>query len=274
MIRISLSYLYKLSERFHPLTHLQGEQKLSDIFLELILAHDTLKELFTSSVYTFRTSRQSAENLFALLKKYESPTNEQLGGTIARWEIITISKAAQAFEMALNDELATMPAYLVTPKGGYDVNVLTLAPETLFPPDLVTLIPETKYDVEQAAKCLAFEVPTAAGFHLHRINEAVLHQYWDVVTNGASRPNGRSIAAYLTALGRRRKSNPKIKATLRQIKDLHRNPLVHTEESLASLQEAIELYGIIISIISKMLAVIKGSRTPTVNEQSLEAALT
>ncbi len=44
----------------------------------------------------------------------------------------------------------------------------------------------------------------------------------------------------------------KVLSCLQQIKDLHRNPLMHPEETL-TLEEAISLFGICQSAISAML---------------------
>ena len=254
MIRINLSYIFKIREGLLPLIKLEGEKSFDDIFLDLISGFQILRSIFDGEVYRFITCQQSANRLYSLLEKVTQNKESNIG--IDTWQIAELAKAAQAFDMALSDELGTMPSYLVSPKGGYDVNVLISNPEALFPIDLAKLVPETKYDIEQAAKCLAFEVPTAAGFHLHRINESVLQRYWEIVTNGATHPKQRNMGVYLTELKRRRKGEAKVKTTLQQIKDLHRNPILHPEQSL-TLQDAIELLGIIVSVVSKMLTTIK-----------------
>src|SRR5262249_26090162 len=57
-----------------------------------------------------------------------------------------------------------------------------------FPTDMGTKVPASIADAQQAMKCIVFELPTAAGFHLHRANESVLRCYWDAVTKGQPPP--------------------------------------------------------------------------------------
>lgn len=82
-----------------------------------------------------------------------------------------ISEIALEVDLLLKNELAIQPAYLVTPKGAYDADILTLAPQYVFPPDLLQ---KAEYDITECAKALVFELPTACGFHLMRVFEAVL----------------------------------------------------------------------------------------------------
>lgn len=231
-------------------------------------ASNHLNDLFPLLRSSLSNARTLNQNLAAHL---ENPDFEkQLEG----WEIHLIAEAARNFEITLKAELNIAPAYLVTPKGGYNVDILTLAPSQAFHPDLLTLVPEAKYDVEQAAKCMAFEVPTAAGFHLHRINESVVHHYWDAVANGAQRPKARNLGIYLTAMNDKGIGEKKVLATLTQIKDLHRNPLIHPQDSLTT-QEAIELFGIIGSVVSSMVSTIQSYHEQRVKivEPSLSQAL-
>lgn len=107
-------------------------------------------------------------------------------------------------------------------------------------------------DLQQATKCIAFEVSTAAGFHLHRANEAVLRKYWDAVTNGATRPATRNMGDYLAAMDKKKVGDEKVKAALRHLKDFHRNPLIHPEDVLTA-DEAIALMNGVHTVMVQML---------------------
>lgn len=257
MKRIGLGYIYRINERLHPLTQWEGEKGILDVYSEILSARSLLEEIFNSgNFYGLKTCGPIAGRFYALLGNYSNPTTEQLKTKISASEIKIIAQTAITFETALVEEFGILPSYLVTPKGGYSIDVLTMTPQDLFPADLLDLVPDAKYDIEQAAKCLAFEVPTAAGFHLHRINEAVLRVYWDVVTNKAKRPKERSMGVYLSQLKKKEKGDAKTLATLQQIKDLDRNPISHPDEKL-EIDDAIDLYGIIRSAVSRMLGVIR-----------------
>lgn len=144
------------------------------------------------------------------------------------------------------------PAYLVVKKRGYDTADLIARAEVLFPADLVRKVPEALEDVRQAGKCMAFELGTAAGFHTMRATELVLRHYYDAVMNGAERPKTNNIGDYLREMENAKAGDAKTLATLRQIKDSHRNELIHPEENL-TLDDALALIGISQSAIVAML---------------------
>lgn len=52
-------------------------------------------------------------------------------------------------------------------------------------------------------------------------------------------------------------SDPKVLAALDSIRQLHRNPLMHPEESLETVDDAIALHGAVHSVVVHMLKAIK-----------------
>jgi hypothetical protein len=153
----------------------------------------------------------------------------------------------------LGSELSLLNLYIVSEKGGFNTTNLIANAYLVFPGDLFPKVPEAIPDIQQATRCLAYELPIACGFHLHRANESVLHRYYDAVTGGKSRPTGRNIGDYLQMLRVHGAGEAKIMAALRDLKDLHRNPLIHPEDSLESVEEAISLLGLVRSVMSSML---------------------
>jgi hypothetical protein len=162
----------------------------------------------------------------------------------------------------LGAELSLLHLYIVTQKAGFDTSVLIEAGAHCFPADILFKVPEAVADLQQATKCLAFEVFTAAGFHLHRANEAVLHRYWDAVTSGAPRPNSRNMGDYLNAMGQRKVGDDKVKAAIRNLKDFHRNPLIHPEHSIDTADQAIALMNGVHTVVVQMLAEIPIANPP------------
>jgi hypothetical protein len=156
-----------------------------------------------------------------------------------------------------------MNIYLVVKKRGFDTSDLINNGAVLFPPDIVTKVPQALDDLNVATKCIAFELPTAAGFHLHRANESVLHAYYDAVTNHANKPSGRNIADYLKAMKDQNVGDDKVLSALKDLKNLHRNPLIHPEQSLDSTDEAIALLGSIHAAVVFMLKEIPEPMPPS-----------
>jgi hypothetical protein len=144
---------------------------------------------------------------------------------------------------------------------------LLIVGESLFPLDLAIKVPEAIVDAREAAKALCYEVPTACGFHIFRATESVLRKYYTHVTEGKAAPKVRSIGVYLSALKQSAKGDQKILASLKQMTDLHRNPLIHPEVVLTT-EEAIATLGIARSVITAMLVVLPAQPPTTSSPQS------
>jgi hypothetical protein len=131
-----------------------------------------------------------------------------------------------------------------------------------FHPELASKVPSTIFDANQAGRCIAFDLPTAAAFHMHRVNEEVLRIYYDTVTNNKPRPERRNIGAYIDAMKNHHvqvalPSAKGVYSVLTMIKDHHRNPVIHPDDRLENVEEAIDLLGIIRSALGLMLREIK-----------------
>lgn len=179
--------------------------------------------------------------------------NEGEGEDLEPWEINTLQSAYTKFETILISELQALASYIVTRKAGFDITAMVDAGKVFFSKDAEVKVPSAIPDLEQAMRCIAFEVPTAAGFHLHRANESVLRVYWDNVTGGEKRPKEHNMGVYLRELNKLDKGNESVRAHLQSIKDFHRNPLMHPEQSLESIEEAIDLMAAIRCAIGYML---------------------
>jgi len=181
---------------------------------------------------------------------------------ITQYDANDLNRQFNLFKTVLLAELETLNANFVTQKRGYDTATLIEAAENIFPPELPHRVPEAVFDLREAGKCIAFELPTAAGFHLHRANEAILHRYYDAVTDGKPRPTSRNIGDYLAALRQHNAGDPKLLAALKDLKDLHRNPLIHPDQTLESIDEAIALMNGIHNAVVHMLKVIPDTSNP------------
>ncbi len=58
---------------------------------------------------------------------------------------------------------------------------------------------------------------------------------------------------YLTEMNNRKIGDDKVKAALKDLKDLHRNPLIHPEHSLETADEAIALMNGVHTVMVYML---------------------
>lgn len=159
------------------------------------------------------------------------------------------------FENALLSEAAMADVYYVLEKEPYSTLSLATKGETLFPPQTIEKVPEATADLQAAGQCIAFELPTAAAFHILRATEAVLRRYWASVAGNVPKPKLRTVGVFLAALRKHELGDNKVIAALGQMNELHRNPTIHPDENL-NLDEAIALLGIANSVVASMLKVI------------------
>jgi hypothetical protein len=260
MIRIDGYFFYQVGAAIRPLTVINENTTKADVRGLLYGAQAWLQAVLGQDLFRLKTSLPKGNELLTVIKnlvsKFDALTADKLGEEIGWWESYSLRTNAEEFQTLLSAELRFADLYLVTRKGGFDTTDLAERGECTFPEDLTKKVPEALPDARQAARCIAFELPTAAGFHLHRVNESVLRKYYDVVTNGKPRPENRSIGAYIKALRDNKAGDAKVIAALESLKDLHRNPIIHPEESLGSVEEALALHGAIQSVMVHMLKVI------------------
>lgn len=255
VLPISLPYIYELSGALKPLNTIQFDTPISDCMYVLFNAEKELESFLYSSIYsrTLKATFAPGTVLLQAIKKLTSDANKDR--KLDFIDTYSISNNLAAFEAVLTAEMNVCNAYFVTKKRGYDISDLINQAQVLFSPELVSKVPEAVPDIQQAGKCIAFEVPTAAGFHLMRGLELVLRLYFDAVAKGEARPISNNWGDYLAIMTQKNLGDPKAIAVLRQIKDLHRNEFIHPETTL-TLDEAIGLLGIAQSAIAYMLIAI------------------
>jgi hypothetical protein len=253
MIRISLPYIWSLAQELEPLANLpEKDVPAIDVLIPLFTANNALQTLSGSLFGPYlRTSFALAQQLSTLLISVTA--NTDYSRNVSQFELWQIRQTFGQYKTALLAELGTFNSYFVTAKGPYDMFSLLAFGENLFPADLASKVPEAIIDIKEAAKALCFEVPTACGFHTFRATESVLRRYYSLETGGAAAPRIRNIGVYLHALKQAKKGDPKILASLKQMADLHRNPVIHPEVVLTT-EEAIAILGIARSVVTAMLA--------------------
>jgi hypothetical protein len=252
VIRISIAYFYALGGTLRPLASLKGGGSVSDSFVLLYTAQQSLEGFFNTYWFgpAIKSSYSPGQTLLGAIREITSKAD--FSETITDFEAYGITKALNDFETVINAELSVADAYFVSRKAGYDTYTLISSAEAVFPADLPIKVPNAIPDIREAGKCLAYEVGTAAGFHALRAMEAVLRKYWEIVTEGKPHPGQRNIGVYIQKMEKLGVGEPKVIAALKQIKDLHRNPLMHPEETL-TLDDAIGIFGIVHSAMGSML---------------------
>lgn len=184
------------------------------------------------------------------------PLNATVDGSLAK----RVQQACQRLDGSLNSELELRYAYVVTPKR-FDLEHLLDSPQQLLATSTWEQLPPlVKFDFSQAARCIAFGVPTAAVFHLMRSVEGMLrHYYCSIVKRGRIEPllwNG-----IITQLRAKRGGPPRaLLDHLDNIRVNFRNPTQHPEARY-SLDEAQDLMAVAVDALNRMVRDLQ-SRTP------------
>ena len=146
------------------------------------------------------------------------------------------------------EELARAAVYAVHRKGIFDTSDLIDRADEIIPETLRgRLGDDCILDLKQAGPCLAFELPTAAGFHMMRATESSMWAYWEHLEK-TKRPRNSNWGNAIQDLEQHSGSDPKVVAALKQLKDLHRNPVVHPEVVL-TMDEALSLWAVAPGVI-------------------------
>jgi hypothetical protein len=181
----------------------------------------------------------------------------------AEYEISSIVSKIKQLKMVLIAELRTSTSFVVTRAGIFDVNLLVNGAHEALDDDTIRRISKEVCDeFDAAGKCLAFNLPTAAGFHAMRAVERVIKRYLAEFMSQAEISKLNNWGHYIASLERISASDARPKpsheaiALLRQIKDIYRNPVIHPERILNSV-EASTIFHSTIAAVSRVVSEFK-----------------
>jgi hypothetical protein len=256
MDRVNQYAFYQFGVSLGELNRLKAGDEYADFIIATWAAGIAIGKFLTDTPnIPLRLSKIAAQKLQDVLLRHAD--NKKSDDPVLPSEIDAITKALIEFEAVFASEAQDLEVFSVPQKGAYSTTTLINEGENVLPPSIRDFISAyVKEEMHEAGRCLAFTLPTAAGFHMMRSIESVLHNYWDIVSGGKPRPkfaNGND-AAMGTFINEVEKegADAKVVATLRQIKDLHRNPLMHPADVLSE-SDAIVLLGVVTGGIMAMV---------------------
>lgn len=258
MQRVNEFVFYDLAIKLHRLTELPDKLKFSAVWSDWFDARTALNDIFRLRPMNF--TLQTATNLYSLItevvpQKWEDiaakfPKAGEQEPDIPSWTIQQIKSAAQEFETVIRNECLIMDTYFVTKKGTYSTADLVENAHYQIPEPSRSNVPDqARHDFDQAGKCMAFDVPTAAAFHLLRGTEAVIREYYDLVVPGNKKasPKMRSWGVYIRLL-KAHGGDPNVVSLLQHLKDVYRNPVLHPEENYDDRRVQV-LFGVCVSAV-------------------------
>lgn len=239
MDSVNLWGFYAIGGSVRRINELTASTRMADAHIILTEAEFALNYLlYNEDMPSLAPCRAAGNALWiaitdAIKKATESP-DLLLGESFTR-----LRDALHSFEIILRNTLASVPAYHVSPKGILSTEKLVNNAEEMFNASVLSHLSEVALaDVKAAGRCLAFNLPTSAGFHIIRALEAVVVDY--IVRKTGSRPSKRSLGDYVESL-RREKASDDVIFVIDQIRRLYRNPLMHPEDVLGA-EDAMDLF--------------------------------
>jgi hypothetical protein len=185
-------------------------------------------------------------------------------------EAYNVRNSLRTFETVLGADLESLSTYFASRKLGYDTRVLIENASDLLPSGLQPMPDETIQEFKQLGKCVAFDIPTAAGFHIIRATESVIRKYYEAVIGSPPKPKMRNWGTYIKNLNHSG-ADKKITGFLDHIRENYRNPVLHPEETLTS-EEAQVLLGVCTSAIIMMVNAINKIEAEQFINEAAEAA--
>ena len=165
-----------------------------------------------------------------------------------------VRTAANDVRKTFSAETSGVFTYLVTDKR-IDVYKLLSDTPALFAPGILNSCPEiTRYDFAEAGKCIAFERPTTAAFHVLRGTESVVQVIYKRYIRPAQ-PNltwGQMTHA-LAAKTKGKRPPQTILHNLEHIRINFRNPTQHPDK-IYDIQEAQDLFSLCVDAINRIIS--------------------
>lgn len=248
MKRIDVGFFYNLGNVIRPLIHLAEHESYLNTMVAIFLVESEIKAILEGSPIALKTCLPEAKELLEWFNTLRAIKNRDPDAS----EIFKTRFYARQLETTLRTELRDLEVYFVSPVGIYSTTALLTKAVAMFGDDAALLPDDTAIEFNEAGKCLAFSLYTAAGFHLLRAVESAVRIYYDELSNGAARPTRGPMGVYLNELLKLSGVDTDLVAVLRQIKTLHRDPIAHPEAVL-SQTEVTSLVGIAHSAISRII---------------------
>jgi hypothetical protein len=266
MYKINLKSFYVFGGSIHPLVKLRANIKIDDVIVIIANARSELRELLTTInmdadklpskwIVPIRVNEEVIKRLSSFLERLQSKYEEDRSAILRDDEVRELKRRTEEFEHVLGVALDGLETYYVSQKAIYDTTALIERPEEIIPKLIRDRLPaETLFDIKQAGKCIAFDIPTAAGIHVIRAVESVIRIYYEKVIGNLPKRRDRNWGAYSKALTSKG-GDQGIIGSLDHIRENYRNPVIHPESTLER-EEALSLFAVGMSTIVIMMTAI------------------
>lgn len=205
------------------------------------------------------TSRAALDLYDSFLTKWEpeKPSNELREATLSVEEVAAIREASYQVQTVMFSEAQEVFAHVTNDKR-FSVDRLLNDVASLMSPEIFDTLPEVaRYDFGEAGRCIAFEAPTAAAFHLMRGTEDVLKYFYCSIV----KRHRVNLMWGPMVLDLRKRRNPPPGILLNNLDNLRtgfRNPTQHPEK-IYDIEEVQDLFALSVDAVNRMIKYLRDS---------------
>jgi hypothetical protein len=242
-----------LGEALHSTRTVSQAEKAAGVSMYFSYSRlvDILKE-FIAGESGFNTAKRLASELIqeieAFWKKHIFKGEDMdlslanFDGEYQHWQYLEIRNKLESLIHVFRAECADVEIYSVDQVLLYKTSDLVASGSNRIPKEIRSVLSnEILREFDNAARCLAFNLPTACGFHSLRALELVIYDYWQFCGGSGEPPS--NWGGYVKSLSELESKNillndeiragrQKVIAMLDRVRDLHRNPLMHPQDNL------------------------------------------
>jgi hypothetical protein len=184
--------------------------------------------------------------------------------TLSLEEVAAVKEASYQVQTVAFSEAQGVFAHVTRDKR-FPVDRLLSDVPSLMSPGIFEALPEVaRYDFGEAGRCIAFEAPTAAAFHLMRATEDVLRYFYcSLVERDRVRLMWGDIVAGLRKLG-----SPPPAVLLNNLDNLRtgfRNPTQHPE-MIYDIEDAQDLFALSVDAVNRMMKYLGDMNKPNARQ--------
>lgn len=194
------------------------------------------------------------EGWLAELAEHEGDEQWTSGRLVSDKEFADIRRISGVIRETLLAESRGKVAYIASDKR-YTVSKLIGSIGSLMGKSVYDALPDlAKYDFEEGGKAIAFDLPTAAAFHILRGTEAVLRDFYERVVRRDRIAEPRMWAAMVADMRKKSKAPPaSLLDNLDSLRKHYRNPTQHPEKVYDS-DEVQDLLALAVDSVNRMVA--------------------
>jgi len=258
MLRVDCYDFCKLGIQLHPLTLLPDDAVLRDHWISIYVAKGELDSFFRT--FPLKTCRAPARALYEALVNlipddfgFSLDADDGTPRILGYAEVNPIREGAKEMETVLKAELNGWDTFFVSQKGAYSTSDLINRAEIILPESAQAhLTPAALEDIRQAGRSLAFNMGTAASFHIIRASEVFIWKYYEAIIGTLPAVKMRNWGSYSKNLTKSGNADARIIGWMDHIRNEYRNPVLHPEESVTP-EGAMEFINACVSLVMSIV---------------------